>query len=693
MGGVLCREFCLSGSDGTLQDRLSDDDVRALLRRSRCPIHLFEDIRSVGVGGGTSDFFTLVPAQTVANGAITPQGVLLEGRSWIGKDLKGDYDELLFYDQARELATQPEWALLRHMFPYAGVLLGNNAVLDEIKRPSYDADRSPALSKGTQNAETEAILPSQPQHLVDALDGRTLLVLADMLDGLVEPRLLDLKIGSRTSQANWKGKSSFASWRNGVVDSNTNSSIEGVRLEGFLGAPPSVEQEDPVAALSGGFAGAKFRKKAKKVALQKMSMASALVAFTDFRSPSGLPACSGDPWQNNALADEKSMLSSSEYAELVMLSVNSRLAQIVRDSRLVPAPQKWIGTSVCITADAGATPQRTENLQDARSWVEERVRVHIFDWGRAELNTPEQHRLFSDEQKEDREEFWGLYNVGVSRLFWESARYYWHNCCADDWSYLELFVYDRDYASKDDFIGSARFDLDSSKQDSNNAPFQFDRRDMTLHLTDKGKHVVGTDGKRSELNISLSFEAFPSPSRLRGAWRVRVESASSLPAYDVSGSSDPFVVVTMCQLGKKKVKGTEVSTVLRRAQRLTRFIDKCLNPKWDEEFEFPVTFPHANAKNAGEASFRQELGIGSIDFHPKLQELGLGNALQEALPPPDELGKRVIHGYGIEFRFLALFFDGLELDLKCNNNAITATNTAARTSPPDSEADDTASER
>eukprot|EP00928_Gymnodinium_smaydae_P028560 TRINITY_DN21746_c0_g1_i1.p1 TRINITY_DN21746_c0_g1~~TRINITY_DN21746_c0_g1_i1.p1 ORF type:complete len:704 (+),score=102.15 TRINITY_DN21746_c0_g1_i1:46-2112(+) len=668
MGNVLCAEFCLTGpAGGAVGDRLSPIQLRALLQRSNCPIHLFNDVRSIGVGGGTSDFFVLVPA----DGAITPQGVVLDGHSWIGKDLEGDYEELRFYDLARHLAAKPEWALLEHMIPFAGIVLGEDQEQDHKFPALSDDESSDALldSEGRPAADVET--PAPLSHVQDALSGRTLLVLADLLEDLVEPRLLDLKIGARTAQANWKGKSSFASWRNGIVDNCTNSAIEGVRLEGFLGAPPSIELEDPASVLGGGFAGSKFKKKAKKVALQRMSMASTFLAFSDFRSSSGLPASSDDPWLNNGLTDGDSVLSSSEYAELAMLVVTKRMADIVRKSRLVPVPQKWIGTSVCITADAGAAPPRANGTKSAQAWVEERVRVHIFDWARAELNTPDQHEKFTEEQQEDREEFWGLYNVGIGRLLWESARYYWHNCCAEDWTFIEFFVYDRNYASKDSFIGSAQLDLESTKcNNSNNttAPSQLAKRDVTLLLkSNKGRTVVGANGKQTELKVSLAFDSFPRPSRLRGAWRVRVESASSLPVCDIVGSSDAFVLVAMSQLGPKRKtpSGKEIEPkVVRRAQRLTRVIEKSLHPKWEEEFEFPVVFSYANADHAGESCFRQGLGIGDIDYHPVLQQLGLDSALQEALPPHDELGNKVAHGDDLEFRFLGLFIDGCELDMK-----------------------------
>lgn len=58
-----------------------------------------------------------------------------------------------------------------------------------------------------------------------------LLVMRNLRCGCAKLRLLDVKIGQKTAQAGWQGKSRAAALRQSVVDGITNSSCEGFRLE------------------------------------------------------------------------------------------------------------------------------------------------------------------------------------------------------------------------------------------------------------------------------------------------------------------------------------------------------------------------------------------------------------------------------------------------------------------------------
>merc|ERR1712129_359293 len=108
-----------------------------------------------------------------------------------------------------------------------------------------------------------------------------------------------------------------------------------------------------------------------------------------------------DPKGNNSLEE---FLFPLELAELVSREIACRLATLAVACRHVPVPQKWIGSSVALAFDCGRLPIRTLPEQQ----ICEMVKVHIFDWGRSELNTPENHSRLSAQEQKSRSESWCL---------------------------------------------------------------------------------------------------------------------------------------------------------------------------------------------------------------------------------------------------------------------------------------------
>merc|ERR1711920_883883 len=99
----------------------------------------------------------------------------------------------------------------------------------------------------------------------------------------------------------------------------------------------------------------------------------------------------------------------------------------------------------------------------------------------------------------------------------------------------------------------------------------------------------------SEIVLTIRFEHYSEPSRMRGAWYIHVQSASHLPASDGPlGKSDPFAVVTVSEervAEDKKAfssRGSLLPTSMRRAQGRTDVKTDTLDPVWNEELEFPV---------------------------------------------------------------------------------------------------------
>merc|ERR1712226_1168122 len=76
-----------------------------------------------------------------------------------------------------------------------------------------------------------------------------------------------------------------------------------------------------------------------------------------------------------------------EVAEIAQHEICKQMVSLSIACRHVTVPQKWVGSSIALAFDCGQLPSR--RLPEAE--LRKEVRVHIFDWGRSELNTPEKH--------------------------------------------------------------------------------------------------------------------------------------------------------------------------------------------------------------------------------------------------------------------------------------------------------------
>jgi len=481
-------------------------------------------VRRVGVAGGTAPFFKLVlNPDALASGSPALLGGITRDY-YIGKDLSHAADEVSFYEEVMTLSEKAGKggmaALVSFLVDYLGVL----------------------------TAEEDAP-PEKRQK------PRDLLVMRNLGSGFRKLRMLDIKIGQKTAQAGWQGKSRMAALRGSMVDCVTNSSCEGFRLEGFDGRPPCLESMDPMLDL-GVTGDRKVVKKAWRVMLQRMSGAEMLMHFMDTHQDS----------ESTARPDEDvgERLTRVEVAELSHHEIVRRLAGLAVACRQCPVPQKWIGSSVALGFDCGELPPRSTGTAD----LKRHAVTAIFDWGRSELNTVEKHMQMSDSEQKDRSEFWCYYVGGVDRLAWEAARAYKHRfCTADDWKYFMFTVYDFDSLTANDFIGRVKVPVENTAR-------------QQLSITD-------ADGEptRGQLEISIEWCPYPKGSRLKGAWQVTVLKATDLPAYDkmmMRSTNDAFVeVVAISNNGKNCFR------------QVTSVKAKSTLPEWNETFEVPVM----NSKN------------------------------------------------------------------------------------------------
>lgn len=471
-------------------------------------------VARIGVSGGTAPFFRLLLRRPAPGQSL---------EHYIGKDLGHAADEVSFYEEARALRQQPGAcglaSLLDFTFEYGGIFTS------KVEGAGKDSK------------------------------AKELLVMRNLRDGYATLRLLDIKIGQKTAQAGWQGKSRMSALRQGLVDGLTNSSAEGFRLEGFDGPPKVLASMDPLLDI-GGTGNAKVAKKALRIMLQRMHAPEVLMHFVDLHQG---PADPGD-------ANLPLTYSPCEVSEMVLHEAALRLAVLVLACRRSPVPQKWIGSSVALAFDSGALPSRDQPEAQIRM----RTKVNIFDWGRSELNTMDKYGSMSDKDQADRMEFWRYYVGGVDRLAWEVARAYRHHFGnADRWDEVTFTVIDFDSASENDFMAIVKVPLSRTAE-------------KTVKLRTSMAGTLSTSlGLRAAATLTYSIEwrEYPVGSRLRGSWRVTVVRAGNLPRADMlmGGKADPFCEVTAVS-----------SDGHCRFRQQTCVQHGNLEPEWHETLEIPV---------------------------------------------------------------------------------------------------------
>jgi len=394
---------------------------------------------------------------------------------------------------------------------------------------------------GIVTCQTKDAKPDEPP--------KDLLVLRNLFDGAEQLRLLDIKIGQKTSQAGWQGKSRIASLRQNVIDGLTNSSAEGFRLEGFDGRPPSLKSMDPLLDFGMDNNSGKLGKKALRFMFQQMRGAEMFTHMLDVHQEPEDPG-------TEAL---KTVLSPIELTEILLHEAVIRLNTLVVACYHCPVPQKWIGSSVAIGFDCGKLPSRSTPEAEIRNTL----RLNIFDWGRSELNTLEKHGQLSEKDRQDRAEFWRFYVGGIRRLAWRAATTY-HNRFGNDagWSEVVLKIVDFDSASENDFVGMV------------NVPLKEE--------TATGKEVTVPTKGGATLTYSLQWRKLPEGSRLQGCWRITIIRARQLGRKDLNQlrtTSDPLIEVIAISKNTPLLAFRQYSTVKARNNE----------PEWNETFDIPVS--------------------------------------------------------------------------------------------------------
>lgn len=474
------------------------------------PSKFVTPVKRLGVSGGTAPFFSLVLAN--------PD----DGQSpnyYIGKDLDRSMDEILFYEALRDMkgngdvAAKCFFGLFDYTFPYAGVLTARE----------------------------------------DSADGpeRELLVIRNLHDGCKKLRLLDFKIGLKTADAGWQGKSWLrAKKQQKMIDEKTNSSVEGFRLEGFDGSPENLMSMNPAMdgnALEYAMSAKDAEKKLRRRHFQKMNGTTILSYFTDLHQNifSNFTSGGGDH------------LFKEEYAEIVLNEVVRRLSRLSVICHKVIVPQKWIGSSVALGFDAGVIPLRSKPESDVRN----DVLVNLFDWGRSVLNTLETNKDLDPAIHKNYTKFWNSYIGGIDRLSWDTASYYFHRYGnSTGWESIRITLFDYDAMSADDEMGEVSFMVEETA--------------VSSHSVKGGSRIF-----RAIPTIAYSLEWIPYPndSRLQGVWSLLIVEAKGLPQMDgAGGKSDPY-----CKVTTSSANGHEYC-------QYTSVKENNLDPVWNETLEIPV---------------------------------------------------------------------------------------------------------
>lgn len=501
---------------------------------------------ALGRSGGTAAFFKA----TYREGAPDPEAQLSRNY-WIGKDLARAKDEVAFYEVAKTLQGAEGWDVLKWMTPYKGVC------------------RCPCEVKAGEEAK--------PVDVMLLRNGR---------DGYHTCRMLDVKIGQVTAVAGWQGKSALSAWmQTNTIDAVTNSAGQGFRLEGFDSPPETLHTfEELLTEQKLLKTTAVSAAKVKRFNLQRMTACQFVSYFLDLhevpKAKAGGGYTSSSASAGNALPyPEPGLLTRVETQELVLLSSIEELASLIKAMREVQAPQQWIGSSVMFCFDCGARPSREVLTRGPGKWGVSRL--HIFDWGRSELNLPQAHARLEADQQVERQKYWSHYCGAIGKLLYDCCNLYvsryWHAKKT-----VAFTVWDKDQFTPDDFLGTVALPMPANGGPSAGT------HELSTYTGDpvKSGMLRGTTGT---IQATVSALNLIPGSRLEGAATVKIHKIENCPKKDTMSPNDTFVEVTAFPeepaVVKEGIKRPEVQSLLRLGAHLTSLKIDIAAPVFEEEFE------------------------------------------------------------------------------------------------------------
>ncbi len=416
-------------------------------------------------------------------------------------------------------------------------------------------------------------------------------------------------------------------WTQKWLDGVTNSNGQGFRLEGFDGPPESMNSIfNHADSERHGVSKAKM----ERFLMQRQPAKEFLKFFLDLHDTSQ-STYSGTPAEQPVVRDVNDglteRLTQVETEEMVLLNCIEELALLADACRNAEVAQQWIGSSVMLAFDSDMQLMRSELLDAERmpsgaAAKIARARVHIFDWGRSELNTPENHGTLWWEHKKDRETYWGHYCSGIALLLYDCCLVYARRFLSDHNS-VSISVWDRDVYTEDDLVGLTTVALEATDGV------------VKKGLEDtKGKPCHGSErGGATELSFSIQKLSVPEPTRLQGCWAVTVHRVNNTAKMDLMSKSDGVAhVQAFCEPVEESTAAinsrdsghndvyTTAQSLLRTAARSTTVAADVDDPVWEETFELG-TLKHEGRRPFIRALLKAFGGDGGLELDPDQDEL------------------------------------------------------------------------
>ncbi|CAK9010556.1 unnamed protein product [Durusdinium trenchii] len=513
---------------------------------SSCYVDFHKPAEATQQGGAQARLFRLLPV--VGNNSKGRRPLGSGGPEWLGKDVTSSFNEVDFY----------------------------NEILHMRRLLQQDPPLQPVLPKLGQQVKEEDLSQTGPWGIVDFMvsyhglarsctcswvaDGRERQRVADLLvfrspfEGLARPRMLHLELGPRSLALQARHENQIST---GIL-----ARQEGIFVDGFLSPPESISSEGPTLDLRGWSWGDNTQRRAKRLPLQRMQLSQALSSLLDLRAaiaeerfwPSEDSFVPARPGARGADAFLHNFLCAAEYSELALLAFVCELSRLLRACEEVPVPQKWVQSSLALLVEAGVAPPRRGPIQP-ETWVTSRVKIQILGWSKSSLSLP---GSTTQDERQDNELPWQIYQHHVGRVLWESARLYFHSFCAEEWVKFTVQLCEVSKGGSS-LLGTAELSSFGACES----------RTLKLHKGDTP--LTNSMGRPTQVVVTLKFLPLPEPSNFTGLWQAQVERAEHVEV----GADSLCVMLT-------------ATSRQHSMSHRTREVPNAAEVSWNEEFEFPI---------------------------------------------------------------------------------------------------------
>lgn len=246
-----------------------------------------------------------------------------------------------------------------------------------------------------------------------------LLLLENMHSGFKKMRFIDLKLGEETAVAGWKGKSRLRAQVNSLVDWQTNSSVEGFRLEGSDNPPSSLEQYLQLSSklvMGQTWGNILSERRARRFCMQRLRGSDILNYWLSLQAD--------EPDSNSSSrrkTESENKRAKEQYVHEAIWQTIDEVCRVLEIVLAIPVPQMWIGSSLGLQLEVGDT-----NCPPV-------VKVKVFDWGRSDMTLAGEYLRLTAVQKKEHISHWRQYLRALLHFQFELLRLAAHRCCCRQW--------------------------------------------------------------------------------------------------------------------------------------------------------------------------------------------------------------------------------------------------------------------